>query len=385
MIIDCDSHVLEPPVLWLERLEPEFRDRAIRIERGPDGVESLVIANEVVLARGLAGLGGVEHDRGTLFDGRLSYLDGCPPASYDPDARLALLDTWKVDGCVSFPTIGILPTPTDDLPLISAYCRAYNGWQKEFAGAAGGRVAAIASVNWRDVESAAAELDRCLAAGFRGLFVPPETVDGRRPSDPHFDPIWARLAEADLPGCLHVIVRFSGSAMPFAGWTRGEPAPGPVFGFGLGAPGQIMPALAAMIVDGLFDRFPALKIVSVEAGCGWAAFFMDRLDEKHAVLGGLAPTPLALRPGDYVRRNCYFVAEPEERTIEAMLDLVGERNILWGSDYPHIDSTLEAPDQIRRSVAALPAARRDAVLGDNASRVFNFHPVRNDLPATISR
>ncbi len=384
MIIDCDSHVLEPPDLWLERLEPEFRDRAIRVEPGADGAEALVIADQVVLPRGLAGLGGVDRDRRELFQGTLSYLDGCPPASYDPDARLALLDDWGLDGCVSFPTIGILPTPTDDLPLISAYCRAYNGWQQEFAAAAGGRVAAIATVNWRDVDTAAAELDRCLASGFRGLFVPPETVDGRRPSDPHFDPIWARLAEADLPGCLHVIVRFSGSAAPFSGWTQALPGPGPVFSFGLGAPGQIMPALAAAIVDGLFDRFPTLKMVSVEAGCGWAAFLMDRLDEKHAVLGGLAPTPLQLKPGDYVRRNCYFVAEPEERTIDAMLDLVGERNILWGSDYPHVDSTLEAPAQIRRSVAELTAARRAAVLGENAARVFNFRPGADGIPATMS-
>ena len=69
-------------------------------------------------------------------------------------------------------------------------------------------------------------------------------------------------------------------------------------------------------------------------------------------------------------RNCYFVTEPEERTIGAMLALVGEDRILWGSDYPHIDSTLEAPGLIRTAIADLAPAQQAAVLGGNAAKVF---------------
>jgi predicted TIM-barrel fold metal-dependent hydrolase len=81
---------------------------------------------------------------------------------------------------------------------------------------------------------------------------------------------------------------------------------------------------------------------------------------------------MRLPPSDYIRRNCYFVAEPEERTIGAMLELVGEDRILWGSDYPHVDSTLEAPRLIRESIANLSPRRQAAVLGENAKRVFNL-------------
>jgi uncharacterized protein len=81
---------------------------------------------------------------------------------------------------------------------------------------------------------------------------------------------------------------------------------------------------------------------------------------------------MKLRPSDYIRRNCWFVAEPEERTIGAMLDLVGEDKILWGSDYPHVDSTLDAPNLIRRSIAGLSPQRQAAVLGENARRVFGL-------------
>lgn len=374
LVVDADSHVMEPADLWERYLEPRHRPRALRIvER--DGVEQLLIDGRVVLSGVLAGLGGVELDRARVFSGALRYRDGCPPASYDPAERAKLLDAWGVDAGVLFPTLGILPLP-DDVELASAHCRAYNRWQAEFHSAIPARAVPIAALALADVDEAIRELDRCLARGFRGVFLPPEPVGGVRPGQPHFDRLWARCAEACVPVCLHVIVRFGGAAVPFGHWLetgRREDgsAVGPVFTFGLGAPGQIIPALASMICDGVFDRVPALKVLSVEAGCGYAAFLMDRLDEKQATLGALA-RPLALRPSDYVRRNVWFVAEPEERTIGAMLDLVGEDRILWGSDYPHVDSTLAAPRLIRASLASLGRERRAAVLGGNAAKLFGL-------------
>ena len=90
-MIDCDSHVLEPPDLWTTYLEERYVDRAIRIEE-VDGVEQLIIGEQVVLAGVLAGLGGAHKDKAELFTPGNRYLDGCPPASYDPDARIL----WRV-------------------------------------------------------------------------------------------------------------------------------------------------------------------------------------------------------------------------------------------------------------------------------------------------
>ncbi|MEC8833191.1 MAG: amidohydrolase family protein [Pseudomonadota bacterium] len=370
-VVDCDSHVMEPADLWQRYLEARYQDRAIRIEDDENG-ERLIIAEQVVLPGGLAGLGGANLRRRDIFGGRFRYADGCPPASYDANARLKMLDEWRVDACVTFPTIGILPIPTDDLDLINAYFRAYNTWQHEFSQEGRGRIVPIAVVNWRDVENAALELNRCLKLGFKGIFVPPEVVDGERPGSSYFDLLWAQLAEANLPGCLHVIVRFSGAAVPFSGWHGAQPRLGPTFGFGLGAPGQMIPALSSIILDGLFDRFPELKVVSVEAGCGWAAYLMDRLNEKDELLNELSPSPLTLTPGEYIQRNCYFVAEPQERTIGAMMELVGHDKILWGSDYPHIDSSLHASHQIRESVACLDRQQQHAIMGDNAAQLFQL-------------
>src|SRR4051812_41935161 len=141
LVVDADSHVMEPADLWETYLEPEYRDRAIRIVE-QDGVEQLVMGGQVILAGTLAGLGGAHVERNRLFSG-MKYADGCPPASYDPAARTAMYDDWGVSCGVVFPTIGILPFPNDDPGLSNAYCRAYNTWQAEFAAAAAGRVLPI--------------------------------------------------------------------------------------------------------------------------------------------------------------------------------------------------------------------------------------------------
>jgi uncharacterized protein len=356
-VIDCDAHVLEPATLWQEYLEPPFRDRAIRIEVR-DGMEQLIIGEQVVLQGVVAGLGGAEADKADVFGGKLTYLHDNPPDTFDPHARAARMDEWGISTSVVFPTIGILPFPTDDLDLASAYCRAYNRWIDDFCRAAPGRFHPVALVNWRDVDSARRELERCIGRGFKGLFVPPETIDGRRPGDPHFDPIWAVCHEAGIPGCFHVIVRFEGAAVPFAAWHA--TSPGLIFGFGLGGAGQLIPAVASVIVDQLFVRFPRLKIVSVEAGCGFAPYLMDRLDAKYEAFRKVVPLPRP--PSEYIRTNCYFVAEQGERTIGTALELVGNDRILWGSDYPHVD----ALDIGRHLPRDWPELAR------NAARVFNI-------------
>ena len=75
----------------------------------------------------------------------------------------------------------------------------------------------------------------------------------------------------------------------------------PVFSFGLGGTMQLIPAVAALVYDGLFDRFPKLKVSIVESGAGYAAYLMDRLDEKYARFD--AAVNLKRKPSEYIREN----------------------------------------------------------------------------------
>jgi len=371
-LFDADSHVLEPPDMWDNYLDPKFRHRGIRITPNEQGVDQLWCDGEIIMPNRLAAIGGVDMDTSKLFDphGKLSYMDGAPPASMSGPERIKLFDEWGLSAGLVLPTVGIL-WDKDDAPLANAYCRAYNDWVYDFQAADRNRIIIATHLNLRDIPGAIREFERCLDKGFRGVFLPPERLDGKGFADPYFDPLWARIEEAGVPLLPHVIVRTRRIVTGFAGdWY----SPGKLnltFSFAMGGTSQLMPAIVAMVVDGLFDKFPRLKVASVEAGAGWAAYAMDRLDEKYKRFKWQAPLKLDL-PSDYFRRNLWFVAEPEERTIDSMLDLVGEDRILWGSDYPHIDSDLAAVSQVRHSVSGLSDARKHAVLGGNAKKLFGL-------------
>jgi predicted TIM-barrel fold metal-dependent hydrolase len=369
-LFDADAHVLEPPDLWDSYLDPAFRHRSIQFRRTAEGVDQLFVDNQLILPNCAAALGGAELDRNQAMDprSRLGYLDGAPRSSmFGPD-RVALFDRWGLNAGLVLPTIGIF-WDTPDNALANAYCRAYNDWVHDFQAADRDRLVIAAHLNLRDIPGAVKELELRLEQGFKGVFLAPERVDGKGFADPHFDPLWARIEEAGVPLLVHVIVRTRRLVTGFVGDWYGTPA-NRTFTFALGAASQVMPACMAMVMDGLFDKFPRLKVVAIEAGCGWAPYAMDRLDEKYRHFRGF-DTPLALdRPSDYFRRNLWFVAEPEERTIGACLDLIGEDRVLWGSDFPHIDANLEAPNLIRASVSGLSEQRQRAVLGENARRLF---------------
>jgi predicted TIM-barrel fold metal-dependent hydrolase len=369
-LFDADAHVLEPPDLWDSYLDPAFRHRSIQFRRTADGIDQLFVDNQLILPNCTAALGGAELDRNQAMDPRscLGYLDGAPRSSmFGPD-RVALFDRWGLNAGLVLPTIGIF-WDTPDNALANAYCRAYNDWVHDFQAADRDRLVIAAHLNLRDIPGAVKELELRLEQGFKGVFLAPERVDGKGFADPYFDPLWARIEEAGVPLLVHVIVRTRRLVTGFVGDWYDTPA-NRTFTFALGAASQVMPACMAMVIDGLFDKFPRLKVVAIEAGCGWAPYAMDRLDEKYRHFRGF-DTPLALdRPSDYFRRNLWFVAEPEERTIGACLELVGRDRILWGSDFPHIDANLDAPELIRASVARLSDADQRAVLGENARRLF---------------
>jgi predicted TIM-barrel fold metal-dependent hydrolase len=370
-IFDADAHILEPGDMWENYLENEFKDRAIKFKVGDNGIEQLFADGEVILPNCTAALGGVNVDRTEAFNRHsgLTYLDGAPPGSMDGAERIVQFDDWGLSAGLVLPTIGIL-WDSEDNNLANAYCRAYNNWLYDFQAADRKRLVIAANLNLHDIEGAVKELDVRLKQGFKGVFLPPERVDGHAFASDYFDPLWARIEEAEIPLLIHVIVRSRRFVTGFVGEWYETPA-NRTFSFALGAASQVMPACMAMVMDGLFDKFPRLKVVAIEAGCGWAPYAMDRLDEKYQHFSGFDLKLELDKPSDYFRRNLWFVAEPEERTIGAALELVGEDRILWGSDFPHIDSHIDAPDQVKKSLSHLPQQQQRAVLGGNARKLFD--------------
>jgi predicted TIM-barrel fold metal-dependent hydrolase len=408
LIIDGDSHVLEPPDLWDTYLEPEFRPRAIRITRsiaGRDGVprgiaplpgstgaqapsealgenmpemaieimarmaadEHLIIDRQIIMSGGLAGLGGNGFQRANLP--YMTYLEAAPLASFDTTERLKLFDEGGLKGGVVFPTIGIL-WDSEDPKLADAYSRAYNRWAYDFVGGHPDRIYPMAHLSLHDPDLALAELRRCLKLGFKGVFLPPEPVLGKSPADPVFDPLWHELEDAGFPVCLHVIVRFNRILENPTRFHNLLVSPSRTYTFGMGATFQIIPAAASLIMSGFFDRFPRLKLLCVEAGAGWAPYIAHRLDEKYEMFGYAEKTKL--EPSEYMKRNLWYVVEPRESYVDMLMDQLGETQFIWGSDYPHVDSSEDALTQVLGNAAKLSPHRRRLLLGENAKALYQL-------------
>jgi predicted TIM-barrel fold metal-dependent hydrolase len=372
LVVDADGHVLEPRDTWQTYIDPKFRDRAIRIATDDEGLENLLIDGKSLRAvRGVMGaLGGIDQDKAELLTiGRMTYEQGAPPASYDPDARIKVMDEEGIDISFLYPTIGICwEGMVDDPALATAYTRAYNRWLVDFCAPHPQRLKAIAHLSLLDPDGAVDEMKRARAAGCVGIYLSPDMQarGGKHLNDPAFARFWETAQDLDMPVGFHVVVRDRPFFRP---WLRGGVADD-LFGIAFLAI-DVMAAFTQMIAAGMFETYPRLKCTVLEAGSNWIASWLDRLDHKYEVLA--ARMPFKEKPSTYFYRQCLISADPDESLTAQMVEHLGEDYFIWASDYPHIDASFGVVHELRERLAGLPEAARRKVMGGNAVRFYGLN------------
>src|SRR5438445_209530 len=133
-----------------------------------------------------------------------------------------------------------------------------------------------------------------------------------------------------------------------------------------------MRQLTSVIFEGIPERFPDLRIAFLEAGCGWAPYWMERMDDEYAKRAPEAPA-LKKKPSEYVRSGkIYFSCEADEWLLGPAVKLVGENQIVYASDFPHWDNSYpQSIDEIRDR-GDLSDAQKRKILGDNARRLYGL-------------
>ncbi|HYA34266.1 MAG TPA: amidohydrolase family protein, partial [Candidatus Binataceae bacterium] len=323
-IIDADGHILEPPDLWDRYLEPKYRERGIHIRVGDDGFEYLEIDRKRALltTRGALGaLGGmgrkVEESRkmremiargekfpegGFAFQPKPedTYLKGAAFGSMSTKERLILLDREGMEKALLYPTIGLLwEAELFDAQLSSAYCRAYNRWIADFCRDSGGRLIPIAHLSLGDPAEAAREFERAVKDGCKGAFVCPFTITRVPHGDPRHDAVFAAAQDLDVPLAIHPTfeppkfgIHHRYDKFEWASWY-----------FDLFAAQGVQHAFGTLFQTGVFDRFPKLKVVVLEAQAGWICYLLDRADAIYngTILGG--SVRLKEKPSYYFKRQ----------------------------------------------------------------------------------
>jgi predicted TIM-barrel fold metal-dependent hydrolase len=381
--IDADGHILEPPDLWEEYLEPQFRDRALRIVRDPEGLEELEIGGRrsTVTAKGMPSLLGVmgAPDLMTIArDPERTYVSEAAYGSFDPSERLRLLDAEGLDAVVLYPTLGLLwEAELEDPELSQAYTRAYNRWICAFCADSGDRLIPTAHLSLSDPDAAATELERAVGEGARGCFVLPFT-HGRKPlghADHHR--VFAAAQDLDVVFAIHPgfePVWVKGDRFSGGDWTTDRMQLLEAVRGGDGVRHQF----ATLFDLAIFDRFPGLDVVVLESGGGWVGHFMDRMDAVygHTPIGvGMA---LKEKPSDYFRERCWVSCDPDEHSIAPLIQRFGATQFLWASDYPHADHTPDYLSDLELLAGDLPEADCRRFLGENVRELFKIDGRRRD-------
>jgi predicted TIM-barrel fold metal-dependent hydrolase len=370
LILSSDSHVFEPPDLWQNRIDRAFRDRAPRIER-IDGADQIVIERDQILSGiGLISNAGARFDMPETIsnDGRFEdVLRG----GYEPQQHLEDMALDGVAGEILYPSQGLFYFKVADPSLMSAIFRAYNDWLGEFCRADPARLKGIAMINLDDIEEGTRELERAARLGLSGAMITEYPPEERRYDQPEYENFWAAAASLQMPLSLHTATRRQGK-------IRGV-GPGTLRDASSRATKAFYPALSMcdMIFSGVFERHPGLILAIVEFELAWAPHLISTMDYTYRERHGEALYRFkdGMRPSDFFHRN--IVLSFQEDAIGIRLrDVIGTDNMMWGSDYPHSESTFPQSRRILGEIlAGVPVDEQAKIAGGNTARVYKFDMV----------
>jgi predicted TIM-barrel fold metal-dependent hydrolase len=360
-VISADSHVVEPADLWTELIDPQFRDRAPHVEE-QDGNEVFVVdglPSQWKNQMGLLGTAGVANENLHKYTRRRD----ANPGGSDPHARIKDMAADGVDAEVLYSSMSMPINQVRDAAYQAACFRAYNDWLADFCSVYPDKLIGIGLISLLDLEAGIAEVSRIAKKGLRGAAV---SLDLAAETDePYwsaaYDPFWAQAAELGMPISMHALTGATA-------WTKGKFAR---VAFG---PATMQETIANLIEFGVFERFPKLRVISVENDAGWVPNFAARLD--HAYERGRhyqsGESPLTMKPSEYVRRHLSLTFMYDKVAVEQRA-WIGTETLLWASDYPHGNSTWpKSEEYIEWQFGDIPAEERQMMIHDNVANLYGM-------------
>jgi len=370
--IDVDGHVEECPETFSDRyLNPAFRAQRPRII-GVDGMAYWMIDEQLFprrVGRGCNNLG-----TPTRYEGKPALHTLGKPESIesmelaDIKARLRIMDEEGISIQIIYPTLFLAYPLCSNPALVTALCNSYNRWLGDLL-SGNERLKWAAVVNLDDIPGSVSAVREAKRLGAVAVMVLGTAGDNLL-DHPSLAPFYEAAAQENLALAVHV-----GWACPALNNLFTHIYPSGVIAFHV----PLLIAFTALVSGGILDRYPNLRVAFLEAGCMWVPFMVERLTHRFENQGKslarflpqAAPVE-ALPPINYVKRgNLYFSAEVEDFLLPQVLELVGEGQIVLGSDMPHGDR--------ERFVARVLEERRDlsesakeSILERNPARLYGL-------------
>ncbi|MEV8456374.1 amidohydrolase family protein [Streptomyces sp. NPDC052095] len=365
-VLSADSHVVEPVRLWTEGLERRYRDRAPRVSWDAERRGWFFTCDDLrpALVNSLYATDATAE--GFVADAE-TVVEAARAGGSDPAARLKDMALDGVAAEVLYPSLGLHLFWLSDGEFQRACFRAYNDWLADYVRHAPERLAGLGLISLWDTGEAVRELRRCRELGLRGAAIwasaPVERDFGGRTNDP----FWREAQELGMPVSMHCLTGYRDSPKLFdydspLGRIRRN----------MGYPEELQHTLTDLIFSGVLQRFPDLQVVLAENDIGWIAYHLLHADRIHDKLGPALRSDLAMRPSEYVRRQVHATFTEDEVGVLTMR-LLGSKNFLWGSDYPHYEGSWpNSQDVLRRCLDDTPEQARQDVTADNCARLYGF-------------
>jgi len=380
-VVDADTHMTERHDLWTKRAPAAYRDRVPRVEQ-VDGAATWVVEGGAVLGR--AGAGGVvdrHGNKGRSFEGLYEWeIEQAHAAAYDPIARMELLEEIGIWAQIVFPgVIGLGGQNLGDIvqdPALRAVClEIFNDANAELQAESGNRLLPMAILPAWDIDACIREAHRAKSLGLRGVNLTSDPQDLGSPdlANRAWDPVLEACSALELP--VHFHIGASLTTMNFFGsypWDSHDDDTKLAIGGALLFIGNAR-VVVNIICSGMLDRFPELKIVSVESGTGWIPFILEALDYEMDENAPQAKAALSLLPSEYFRRQIYATTWFEHRNLAQLIASVGEDNIMFETDFPH--PTCLYPEPLKTAAQNMrdltPSVQRK-ILGENAAKLYKL-------------
>ena len=251
----------------------------------------------------------------------------------------------------------------------------FNDFNAELQEGSGNRLLPMAILPAWDIAASVREARRAKDLGLRGINLTSDTQDLGAPdlASPEWDPLWETCSELELP--VHFHIGASLTTMNYFGtypWGSHDDDTKLAIGGTLLFIGNAR-VVVNIICSGMLERFPELKIVSVESGSGWIPFILEALDYEMAENAPMARARLSLTPTEYFQRQIYATTWFERTNLPAMVAAVGEDNIMFETDYPH--PTCLYPDPLKtaeETMRELSTTAQRKILGENAALLYHL-------------
>ncbi|MFK7916041.1 MAG: amidohydrolase family protein [Pseudomonadales bacterium] len=384
--ISADSHAVEQPEVY-EGLAERFGDDAPRVVHTEGDGDYISIPSNPKRSRNVAvmALAGTRLDYETPLPREHASKPGAGSIS-DPEIQAYFKggfaamrpgltdgarrpDDQDIDGIsaeVLYP--GWFPMfSLPDLDLLVALQQNYNNWMHGQQVASKGRLVGLAALPVQRPEVAAAELERVVKLGFKGVVIPSNAPAGRRYCDEEYEPMWALLEEAGIPVGFHVACW---SHVPE--WQKAMAKRDSIVQYA-GSPTLIHDTMVELMVRGVCAKHPNLKFVLAEFNAGWVAHWLDKVQQgwarDYAVdKSGGAPVDVL-----EIWKRQFFATIEDDTAALSTREMIGEETLLWGSDYPHTDSTWPCSSQVLDEMfESYSPESRDKITRTNVANLYSL-------------